>query len=309
MKILITDPEYFSEPAREIMRGVGEVIAKKYTNEELLGEVADAHALAIRVTTVVDRGVLDAAHSLKIIGSATTGINHIDVEYAEAKGVRVVSLPGHNTISTAEFTFATLLSLVKRIPWAHQHTLSGAWDRARFMGTELSGKTLGLIGFGRIGRAVATYAAAFGMAVVYADPYLEVDVARDAGARKVSLQELLAIADIVSVHAFLSSETESMIGYEELKTMKPTAVIINAARGNIVNEDALLTALQEGIIAGAALDVFGNEPLAQDNPLIHYAANHDNLILTPHIGGSSREAVEQSGIYVAEKIREVLQTL
>lgn len=305
-KILITDPEYFSEAARKIMREAGDVVVKKCTREELLAAAADAHALAIRVTTVVDRDVLDAASCLKIIGSATTGLNHIDVAYAEVKGVQVVSLPGHNTTSTAEFTFATLLSLVKRIPWAHQQVLSGACDRSRFMGMELSGKTLGLIGFGRIGRAVATYAAAFGMAVVFADPYIEADPERDAGARKVSLPELLACADVVSVHAFLSSETESMIGYEELRIMKPTAVIVNAARGNIVDEEALLLALEEGEIAGVALDVFADEPLPPDDPLIQYAASHENLILTPHIGGSSREAVEQSSIYVAEKIREHL---
>jgi len=300
--ILITEPEYFDQEAVYILKSVGTVTAKRLTKQELIKEIENVDVLVCRIETHVDKTILDAAKKLKIIGSATTGLNHIDVEYAKQKGVKIINLAGTHTTSTAEYTFSLILTLAKRIPWAFENLKTGVWERYRFFGHTLHGKTLGVIGYGKIGRQVAEYAKTFGMNIIAFDPYV-----KTADIRMVSLEDLLREADVITIHAMLTKETENLIGEEQFKLMKKNAILVNAARGQIVNSESLIKALKNGVILGAAQDVFAEEPLPPTDPLIRFARENQNLLITPHIAASTHEAIHEAGLEIATRIRDELK--
>ncbi|MFZ0014290.1 MAG: hydroxyacid dehydrogenase [Acidimicrobiia bacterium] len=269
---------------------------------EFVSALAEADALIVRSATTVTRDMIGLAPRLRAVGRAGVGVDNVDIPAASEKGIAVFNAPGGNTIAAAELTMALLLSMARRVPVADASLRSGGWDRAAFKGVELRGKTLGLIGAGRIGGEVATRCRAFGMDVVVHDPYLSQDRADELGVRLVSLDDVLAQGDFISIHVPLTDETRGICGFEALARMKTTAFIVNASRGGVVDEDALAAALRDGVIAGAALDVFETEPLPEDSPL----RDAPNLVLTPHLGASTAEAQVGVATEVAEKIKTLL---
>jgi D-3-phosphoglycerate dehydrogenase len=269
---------------------------------ELADAIASADAVLVRSATQITRESLARANGLKVIGRAGVGVDTIDVEAATERGIAVLTAPAGNTISAAELTLALTLALARRVPAADRSMKAGQWDRKSFSGTELYGKTLGLVGAGRIGGEVAKRAKAFGMQVVAYDPFLIAERALALGIERVDLDELLRRADVVSLHVPLTDATTGLLGDRELGLMKPTAVIVNAARGGVVNEAALVRALQAKRLGGAALDVFEQEPLPADHPL----RSLDNVILTPHLGASTTEAQQNVALEIAEAVRAAL---
>ncbi len=269
---------------------------------ELLSVIGDYDALIVRSRTKVTSEVLAAGKRLKVVGRAGVGVDNIDVGSASQYGVAVLNAPGGNVISAAELTLGLMLALLRHIARAGASIKRGEWERSCFQGTELYGKTLGLVGAGRIGSEVARRAAAFGMTVLIYDPYLSQERAREIGSEQVSLASLLERADIVSVHTPLSDETRGLIGPRELARMKPTAYLVNAARGGVVDESALAAALEAGRLAGAALDVFEREPPSRDCPLLKL----NNVLVLPHLGAATREAQTRSGVEICEAVRDML---
>lgn len=261
-----------------------------------------AHGLVVRSATKVRGDLLERASGLRVVGRAGVGVDNIDLEACTARGIAVCNAPAGNTISAAELTMALMLATVRRVGEAGASLRSGAWARARFQGVELRGRTLGLVGAGRIGGAVAYRARAFGMHVVAYDPYLSDERAEEMGARRASLPEVLAQADVLSLHVPLTDDTRGMIGADAIARMKEGSYLINVARGGLVDEAALAEALTSGHLAGAALDVFEREPLPSESPL--RAA--PNLVLTPHLGASTAEAQELVATEVAEAVRAAL---
>lgn len=307
-KILITAPAYFYQDAVVLFQQIGEVTCKELNREELLHCIHEYDILAIRVNTVVDKILLDAATRLQAIATATTGVDHIDTEYAKKKEIEVISLQGANTTATAEHAMALLLSLIRKIPAAHASLLEGNWQRNAFIGTELQGKKLGVVGFGRIGREIAKRAQAFGMQILAYDPYLPEAAFSDFCATQIQdIDEIFSEADVVTLHVLLTEETRNLVNKEKLALMKPTAVLLNCSRGEVVHERDLVHVLEQKQIAGAALDVFATEPLPSDSVLIRYAKKHSNLVLTPHIAGSTHEAIHDAGLYVATKTKEFFE--
>ena len=232
------------------------------------------------------------------------GVDNVDLVAASERGIAVFNAPGGNTIAAAELTMALLISVARKIPAAEASLRSGAWDRAAFKGVELRGKVLGLIGCGRIGGEVATRCQAFGMGVVVYDPYLTEQRADELGVQLVGLEEVFEVGDFVSIHVPLTEETRGILGADQLSMMKQTAFIVNASRGGVVDEAALVDALTRGAIAGAALDVYEREPLPGDSPL----RSAPNLVLTPHLGAATAEAQMSVATEVAEKIKTLLTT-
>jgi D-3-phosphoglycerate dehydrogenase len=307
MKTLITAPEYYDNDAVALFKTLGEVTVKKCTEKELLKIIPEYDILAIRVETKVTKAVIDAGKNLKIIATATTGTDHVDINYAKKKGIEVISLQGANTIATAEHALGMLLCIIRKIHAAHQSLISGKWNRAEFMGTQLHGKKLGIIGFGRIGKEIAVRAQACGMKILAYDPYLTDDIFTQNHAKKMQINELLQEADVVTLHVFLTDETRGFINKKVFEIMKKNAILINCSRGEVVNDNDLTEALEKKEIAGACLDVFAEEPLPEQNILVQYAKTHDNLLLTPHIAGSTYEAMHEAGIFVAQKTKEMLK--
>ena len=284
--------------------GLFEVIVKTGLPEsELIQSIEGCEALIVRSQTKVTKRVIEAANSLKVIGRAGVGIDNVDVEVATKHGIIVMNAPGGNTISTAEHAFSLLLSTARAIPQAHASMKSGKWDRKKFEGVELHEKTLGILGMGRIGTEVARRAIAFGMKVLVFDPYLSASKARSLQIEVVEqLHDLLPHADFITVHMPLTEETRYMIGEKELPLLKRGVRIINCARGGLIDETVLAEGLSSGQIAGAALDVFEEEPLPENSKLRFL----DTLTLTPHLGASTAEAQEMVGIEIAESIRLAL---
>lgn len=268
----------------------------------LLHEIGGYDALIVRSATRVDRELLLAGQRLRVVGRAGVGVDNIDIATATACGIAVLNAPTGNTVSAAELTLALLLAVLRRVPDAHQSMRAGEWDRTSFKGVELNGRTLGLIGAGRIGAAVARRARAFGMRVLAYDPYLTSERAQALEIELAALDDLLRRADVVTIHVPLTDETRGLIDEARLRCMKPDAVLVNAARGGIVDEDALARVLADGHLAGAALDVFEREPLSAAHPL--RAA--PRLVLTPHLGASTREAQHNVAYEVAEGTRDAL---
>ena len=256
------------------------------SSEEFFSTLKHASGLIVRSATTVGKSMIDVAPDLKVIGRAGVGIDNIDVAAATERGIAVVNAPGGNTTAAAELTMALLLALARRVSRADLSVREGRWDRAAFRGVELKGRTLGLVGAGRIGAEVAVRCLAFGMDVLVYDPYLPEERARSLGLRLVTFDEVIEEADVVSLHVPLNDETRGIISDGAFRKMKQRAFVINASRGGVVDEDALVRALEAGEIAGAALDVYETEPLPPDSPL--RAA--PNLVLTPHLGASTEEA-------------------
>jgi D-3-phosphoglycerate dehydrogenase / 2-oxoglutarate reductase len=271
---------------------------------ELREALKDCEGLIVRSETKVTADLLDAANSLRVIGRAGVGVDNIDVSAATIRGVVVMNAPDGNTITTAEHTIAMLISLARSIPQASSSLKSGRWERKKFVGVELQGKTLGIVGLGRIGRVVASRARAMGMLIVAYDPFVAPEQARDLEIELAALEEVYARADFLTVHTPLTSETRGLIDREALGRMKKGARIINCARGGLVDEDALYEALTSGAIAGAALDVFSEEPPPADHKLLQL----EQVIVTPHLGASTREAQEGVAFTVAEQMRDYLLT-
>jgi D-3-phosphoglycerate dehydrogenase / 2-oxoglutarate reductase len=266
------------------------------------GALAGSDALIVRSATRVDRAMIEAAPTLKVIGRAGVGVDNIEVAAASERGILVFNAPDANTVAAAELTMALMLSLVRRVTEADRSVRDGKWDRAGLQGVELRGKTLGLIGAGRIGGEVARRCLAFEMTVIIYDPYLTADRAAGLGAELVGLDHLLATADIVSIHVPLNDETRGLIDPERLRRLKSQAFVVNASRGGVIDESALAAALEEGRLAGAALDVYHSEPLPGDSPL----RSAPNLVLTPHLGASTVEAQVGVAREVAIAIRSAL---
>src|SRR3984957_13496004 len=307
MKIIICDPISPKGIALLQQRPEFEVVVlpKRLSEAELLPIVADAVALVVRSETKVTRKVIDAAPKLRVVGRAGVGVDNVDIEAATQHGTVVMNTPGGNTVTTAELSFAMLLALARKVPQAHATMVGGKWDRKLFQGVELQGKTLGVLGMGRIGTEVAKRAKAFGMTVVAYDPYLTEDRARAIGAEfAADLDAVYRVADFITVHMPVTKETKEMLNTAAFSKMKPGVKIVNCARGEIISETDLIAALESGKVAGAALDVFAVEPLPAD----HLYRKQPNLILTPHLGASTEEAQEKCGIEVAEVIAGYLLT-
>ena len=265
----------------------------------LLAEGGGWDALIVRSQTRVDAELLSAAAPrLGVVGVASVGTDRIDVEAATRAGVMIVNAPTGNTVAAAEHTMALMLALVRHIPEANASVRNGEWERSRYTGHELRGKTLGIIGLGKIGKALARRATGFEMRVIASDPYLTEDQAAEAGAKLVGLAELLHRSDVITVHTPLNAQTRGMIGRAQLEATKPGAFVLNVARGGIVDERALAEALTSGQIAGAAVDVYSSEPMTADNPL----RNAPNVVLTPHLGASTSEAQDRVGVEMAEQV-------
>jgi len=307
MKIVICDPVSPKGIALLQQRSEFQVVVlpKRLSEAELLPVVADATALVVRSETKVTAKVIEAAKQLRVVGRAGVGVDNVDIEAATQHGVVVMNTPGGNTITTAELSFTMLLCLARKVPQAHATMVAGKWDRKLFQGVELQGKTLGVLGFGRIGTEVARRALAFGMRVIAYDPYLTEDRAKAVGAEFApELDHVYREADFLTVHMPVTKETKEMLNTAAFAKMKPGVKIVNCARGEIICEADLIAALDSNKVAGAALDVFAVEPLPADHPY----RKHPGLILTPHLGASTEEAQEKCGIEVAEVIAGYLLT-
>jgi D-3-phosphoglycerate dehydrogenase / 2-oxoglutarate reductase len=267
-----------------------------------LEKLPQAHGLIVRSATKVRDDMLEAATSLRVIGRAGVGVDNIDLPAATARGVAVLNAPAGNTVSAAELTMALILSMVRRVAEADASVRRGEWARSRFKGAELRGRTLGLVGAGRIGGVVASRCRGFGMKVLAFDPYLTSERAAELKIEQVELEEVLDRADVLSLHVPLTDATRDMIDGSALARMKEGAFLVNVARGGVVNEAALAAALTSGHLAGAALDVYGNEPLEGESPL----RKAPNLVLTPHLGASTSEAQELVASEISEAVRAAL---
>lgn len=303
-KIFVADD--VSESGLGPLRAAGFFVEKRprLDTADLRAAIKDCEGLIVRSETKVTAELLEAANHLRVIGRAGVGVDNIDVSAATIRGVVVMNAPDGNTITTAEHTIALLISLARSIPQASSSLKAGRWDRKKFIGVELQGKTLGIIGLGRIGRVVASRARAMGMTIVVYDPFISPEHARDLEVELASLDEVYARADFLTVHTPLTPETRSLIDREALAKIKKGAHIINCARGGLVDEDALYDALVDGSIAGAALDVFREEP----PPASHKLLQLDQVIVTPHLGASTKEAQEGVAFTVAEQMRDFLLT-
>lgn len=299
MRILITDG--LETEAIAVLRKQHDVTVAELDPKELLEQIPGYHALIVRSRTKVTKEVLTRATSLKVVGRAGVGVDNIDVTEATARDVAVVNAPTASTVSVAELAIGHMISLFRHLAVADRSVKEGKWEKKKFEGHELFGKVLGLIGSGRIGAEVARRSAAFGMRAIAYDPYLTPEVAREVGIELLDLTAVLQDADVISIHAVLTPETRGMIGAKELSLMKRTAVLVNCARGGIVQETALAEALRAGTIAGAALDVFEKEPPG-GSPIL--AA--PNVVFTPHLGASTHEAQARAGAIIADQVEKAL---
>lgn len=298
-KVLISDP--LSEDGVKILKDAGFQVDEKpgMTEDELCSVIGDYDCLIIRSGTKATQKVIDAGKGLKVIGRAGVGVDNIDVPYATDRGVLVMNTPSANILSAAEHSCAMLLALARNIPFAHESMHRGEWKRSKYTGVELNGKVLGIIGVGRVGGEVAKRMKAFNMTMIGYDPFLPKDVADSLGVRLTTLEEVITTADFMTIHTPLLPDTRNMISLPQFKMMKPNARIANVARGGIVNEDDLYTALKERIIAGAAFDVWCDEPLNENERKL---LELDNLVTTPHLGASTVEAQERVAVEVAEHV-------
>ncbi|HEY0196600.1 MAG TPA: phosphoglycerate dehydrogenase, partial [Methanobacterium sp.] len=300
MKVLIADQ--INEKGIDELKDIAEVVVQTdITPEELVKSIPDYDAIVVRSRTKVTKKVIEASRKLKIIARAGVGVDNVDVEAATEKGIMVVNAPESTSITVAEHTMGIILSLARKISIADKSVKEGKWEKSKFMGSELAGKTLGVIGMGRIGSQVATRCKAFDMEILVNDPYITEEVASRLGAKIIERDTLFKEADVITIHVPLTTETKYSIGREQFALMKDTACIVNCARGGIINEEDLFEALSTGEIGGAGLDVFEKEP-PEGNPLLTL----DNLVATPHIGASTREAQRDAAIIVAKEIKKVL---
>jgi D-3-phosphoglycerate dehydrogenase len=300
MKVLVCDP--ISPKGIALLQQRPEfqvtVLPKRLSEAELIPLVADVVAMLVRSETKVTRKVIEAAKQLRVVGRAGVGVDNIDVDAATQHGVVVMNTPGGNTITTAELSFAMILNLARHIAQAHGSMVQGKWDRKLYQGVELSGKTLGVLGMGRIGSEVAKRAQAFGMKVLGYDPFLTGERARAIGVELTDLDGVYRNADFISVHMPVTDQTRGMLNAAAFTKMKPGVRIVNCARGEIIVENDLIAALDSGKVAAVGLDVYATEPLPAEHPF----RKHAGITLTPHLGASTSEAQEKCGIEVAEVI-------
>lgn len=301
-RVLVSDS--LAEEGLEVFRraeGIEVDVETSLSPEELKAVIVDYDAIAIRSSTKLTAEIIEAAERLKVIGRAGIGVDNVDLDAATRKGIVVMNTPEGNTITTAEHTISMLLSMARRIPQANASVKSGKWEKKRFIGTEVFNKTLGIVGIGRIGKIVADRAQGLHMNVIAYDPFLSPEVVTKLGVEMVSLDELLARSDFITVHTPKTKETVNLIDAKAFQKMKQGVYIVNCARGGIVNEKALHDALLSGKVAGAALDVFEKEPPG-DNPLLSL----EQVICTPHLGASTEEAQVNVAVAVAEQIVDFL---
>jgi D-3-phosphoglycerate dehydrogenase / 2-oxoglutarate reductase len=301
-RVLITDNVESS--CAQVLRAEGFQVDQKppLKTGELKEIIGNYEVLIVRSSTKVTEDVLSSAGALKVIGRAGAGVDTIDVDAATRHGVVVMNTPGGNTISTAEHTMSLLLSMVRNIPQAHASLVSGKWDRKAYIGTELQGKTIGIIGLGKIGREVAVRCQAFGMTAIGFDPLLGADQAGRLGIEVLSLEDVFTRSDIITVHTPLNDETRGLISDPQLAKCKDGVRLVNCARGGIIDEDALLRALDSGKVAGAALDVFVKEP-----PGDHALLKHPKVVVTPHLGASTEEAQDKVARQIASQVADFLK--
>ena len=301
-KVLVSDP--IDQAGIDILAQVAQVDQRVGLSEDdLKAMIGDYDALMIRSGTQVTADVIKAGGRLRIIGRAGVGVDNVDVPTATQQGVLVVNSPEGNTIAAAEQALALMLSLSRHVPQAHASTMAGGWDRKKYVGNELYKKVLGVVGLGKIGSHVARVCNAMGMEVIAYDPFISADRAQQMQVRLSSLENLFEQADYITLHLPRTPDTENLVNAALLGKMKATARLVNCARGGIIDESALADALTAGVIGGAALDVYAQEPLAADSPL---RSVQERLILTPHLGASTTEAQENVAVDVAEQIRDVL---
>ena len=305
MKILITDS--IDQEGIDILtaqEGFEVVVDHSLKDDKLAENIGQYHALITRSGTDVTMGILEKASNLKVIGRAGVGVDNVDIEAASRKGVIVLNAPTGNTLAATEHTLAMMLGAVRKLPFAHRSLERGQWDRKKFMGIQLYKKTLGIVGLGRIGSEVARRALSFDMSIIAYDPYIKREKAEKAGVELVeNLDELFERSDIITFHVPLTEETTGLIGERELGAMKDKVVLINCARGGIVDESALVKSLQVGKVSMAAVDVFSKEPLPNDSPL----HGVPNLIITPHLGANTEEAQKNVSVIIAQQVINVLE--
>ena len=308
ISILNIEPKEYSIKAKAILKTIGKVDDGPLTRKNLIQKISGYDVLILRLGHHIDMEILDAAENLKVISTPTTGLDHIDTDYAKEKKIDILSLKGEtefleDVYATAEHTWALVLALTRKGPQSFQSVKNGEWDRDSFKGKELHGSTLGIVGFGRIGKKIAKYGQAFGMKVItYTKGIIEqVDGVIQVG----SLPILLKQSDIISIHVPLDSTTRKMFKHKEFISMKKGALLINTSRGEIVDEDSLMNAIKNGGLAGAAIDVLTDEAgLLQKKKslIIEFAKNDNRLIITPHIGGATFESMEKTEIFMANKV-------
>jgi D-3-phosphoglycerate dehydrogenase / 2-oxoglutarate reductase len=296
-RILVT--EKLADSGLEAMAAAGHEVDVKLdlSHEELCAALAGAQALVVRSSTKVTDAVLEAGRDLQVVGRAGVGLDNVDVDAATRLGIMVVNAPESNILSAAEHAFALLLAQARNIPQAHSALVEGRWERSKWEGVELFGKTLGVVGFGRIGALVSQRAIAFGMRIVAYDPYISAERAQRLGVELLPLDDLIAEADFITIHLPKTAETAGLFGKELLAKTKPGVRIINAARGGIIDEDALAESIRSGHVAGAAIDVFAAEPTTV-SPLFELSS----VVVTPHLGASTGEAQDKAGEQIAEQI-------
>ncbi|MBP6943280.1 MAG: phosphoglycerate dehydrogenase [Candidatus Omnitrophica bacterium] len=301
-KVLVSDS--LSEEGLKVLKDEKDLqvdVKLKLPPEELKALIKDYDALVVRSSTKVNKDIIEAAKKLKVIGRAGVGLDNVDAEAASKRGIIVMNTPAGNTISTCEHTWSLMLSMSRNVPNANASLREGKWDRSKYMGVELYGKTLGIIGLGRIGTEVAKRGMAFGMRVIAYDPYLTVEKANDLGVELVEVKDIIRESDYITVHTPITNETKHLIGEQEFGQMKKGVRLVNCARGGIIDEKALLKALESGKVAGAALDVYEDEP-----PKDFTMFRNEKLIATPHLGASTEEAQVNVAIEVAKQVADAL---
>ncbi len=304
MKVFVADDVNEDKLAPLRDAGIDVVKEVKLTADALAERIKDADGVIVRSSTHITAELMDAAKNLRVIGRAGVGVDNIDVAAATLRGIVVMNAPDGNTITTAEHTIALLVSMARNVPQAHAKLQSGVWDKKSYVGVELNNKTLGVIGLGRIGKHVATIARGFGMNIVGFDPFISAEQAKELGIELGSLDDVYKRSDFLTIHTPVTDETRGLIGRAAFAKMKKGVRLVNAARGGLVDEAALLDAINDGTVAAAALDVFATEPLPADSPLL----GHANIITTPHLGASTTEAQEGVALTVAEQMRDFLLT-
>lgn len=303
LKVLVSDP--ISDLGIQQLMDAEDVVVEKKTGlseDELVQIIAEYDALLVRSQTKVTEKIMEAGKNLKVIGRAGVGVDNINLEAATKRGIIVINAPDGNTITTCEHAFAMMMALARHIPQAYAKTIQGTWDR-KFLGVELRNKTLGVLGMGRIGSEVAKRAKAFGMDILGYDPFLTEERAEKLGITSATVDQIVRNADFITVHTPLTPETKHMISTPQFEVMKKGMRIINCARGGVIDEVAMMVALEQGIVEGAAFDVFEQEPPAADHPFL----NNPKIIVTPHLGASTIEAQENVAIDVSEQVLHILR--
>ena len=281
------------------------------SKDQLIAEIGDVDVLIMRVDPKIDKDIIDAAKNLKVIGVCSVGLNHIDMEYAKSKGIQIFNAPGMNANAVAELTISKMLDISRGTFTANYDVkVKHEWDKYKFEGRELRGKTLGIMGFGRIGQRVGELGRAFKMDIVAYDPFLPAEVFEQQGAKQATIEELIEVADYISIHVPLTPETKNLFNKESLAGMKNDAVVLNMSRGGIVNEKDMYEALVAGTIGGYATDVMENElageGLTGNDTFASPLFECDNFIVSPHIGAQSKDASKDIGILIISKVKEAL---